>query len=198
VRFDAGAWEAAAAVTQGTLSSPHVRDDNGGKQVSGRVAWTGVTGLVLGASGARGEYLSRHALGGATPLRPGPYRQRAWGLDVEYSWDRWILRSEAVWSAWDSPMFARPLRALGVASEGRCKIVPGLYAAARLDRLGFSRIDGPARPVAWDAAVWRAEAGVGYTPVRHVLGKLVYQHNWRDGGVVREQGFLIGQLLLWF
>jgi len=198
VRLGSGPWQASGAVTQGTLSSPHVRDDNGGKQLSGRVAWTGVTGLVLGASGARGEYLSRNALADVTAARPGPYRQQAWGVDAEYSRDRWILRSEAVWSAWDSPMFARPLRALGVAGEGRCKLVPGLYAAARLDHLGFSRIDGPAGPVPWDAAVWRTEAGIGYTPTRHVLAKLVYQHNWRDGGRVREQGFMIGQLLLWF
>jgi hypothetical protein len=198
VRVGSAPWQASAAVTQGTLSSPHVRDDNDGKQLSGRVAWTGLTGLVVGASAARGQYLSRRVLADLTAARPGPYRQQAWGVDGEYSRGRWILRSEAVWSSWASPMLAQGLHAVGVAGETRCKLGPGIYAAARVDHLGFSDIDGPGGPVPWDAPVWRAEAGLGYTPARHVLTKLVYQYNWRDGGRVRKQGFTIGQLLVWF
>ena len=193
-----GALEASVAVTQGTLSSPRVRDDNGGKQVSGRVAWKPVVGLVLGASGARGDYLSRDVVDALPPERRGHYAQQAWGLDLEYSRDRWILRSEAIWSRWQTPILARSLGALGLTVEGRCKVQPGLYAAARLDHLGFTRIDGPAGPLTWDAPVWRIETGIGYVPVRHVLAKAAYQHNWRDGGRVRAQALLTTQLVLWF
>ena len=194
----AGPLEASVAVTQGTLSSPRVRDDNGGKQVSARVAWKPVVGLVLGASGARGQYLSRDVVNALPPERRGHYAQQAWGLDFEYSRDRWILRSEAIWSRWQTPILARSLGALGITAEVRCKVRPGLYAAARLDHLGFTSIDGPAGRVTWDAPVWRMETGVGYVPVRHVLAKLAYQHNWRDGGRVRERALLTSQLVLWF
>jgi len=44
--------EGAIAVTSGTLSNPRVEDDNGGRQVSGRVAVKPLVGLVIGASAA--------------------------------------------------------------------------------------------------------------------------------------------------
>jgi hypothetical protein len=196
--FATGRVEAGLAVTQGTLSNPRVHDDNGGKQLSGRVAWKPVVGLVLGASGARGEYLTREVQEAVPPENRGYDAQQAWGLDVEYSRDRWILRSEAVWSRWQTPMLARSLGALGLGAEARCKLRPGLYAAARVDHLGFAHIEGPAGPVTWDAPVWRVETGVGYVPVRHVLVKLAYQGNWRDGGRVRQQTLLTTQLVLWY
>ena len=198
VHVGSGRLEASAALTQGTLSSPRVHDDNGGKQLSARVAWKPVVGLILGASGARGDYLSRDVIGALPPERRGHYAQQAWGVDLEYSRDRWILRSEAIWSRWQTPMLERSLGALGFTAEGRCKILPGLYAAARLDRLDFTRIDGPAGRVSWDAPVWRTEAGLGYAPVRHVLAKVAYQHNWRDGGRVRQRALLTSQLVVWF
>jgi hypothetical protein len=197
-RVGAGPVEVSLAVTQGSLSNPLVSDDNGGKQVSARAGWTPVTGLVLGASAARGEYLADDV---TQTLPPGTDRhslQQAWGVDLEYSRDRWILRSEAVWSQWETPVIARTLRSLGVGAEARCKLVPGLYAAARFDHLGFSSIPGPRGPVTWDADVWRTEAGIGYMPGRRVLAKLAYQYNWRDGGRVKEEGLTTVQLVLWF
>jgi hypothetical protein len=198
VHFASGHVEAGLALTQGTLSSPRVDDDNGGKQLSGRVAWKPVVGLVLGVSGARGEYLSRDVEAALPPENRAYDAQQAWGLDVEYSRDRWILRSEAIWSRWQTPMLDRWLGALGVTAEARCKLRPGLYAAARVDHLGFAHIDGPAGPVTWDAPLWRVETGVGYVPVRHLLVKLAYQNNRRDGGRVPKQTLLSTQLVLWF
>jgi hypothetical protein len=197
-RLGSGPIEASVAVTQGTLSNPRVRDDNSGKQLSGRVAWKPVVGLVVGASGARGEYLSRTVVDSLPAERQGHYRQHAWGVDLEYSRDRWIVRSEAVWSRWQTPMLSESLGALGLTAEGRYKIIPGLYAAARVDHLGFSEVEGLTEPLSWDAPVWRVEAGIGYTPIRHVLGKLAYQHNWRDGGRVRERALVTAQVVLWF
>ena len=36
------------------------------------------------------------------------------------------------------------------------------------------------------------------TFVPYVLAKAAYQYNWRRGGRVRHEGFVIGQLDLWF
>jgi len=198
VRYGAGPVEASAAVTQGSLSDPQVGDNNGGKQFSARVGWVPVTGLVLGVSGAKGEYLADDVTATLPAGIDRHSQQDAWGVDFEYSRNRWILRSEAVWSDWQTPMLDRTLHSFGVYGETRFKILPGLYTAARFDHLGFGEIPGLTGPVTWDANVWRVEGGIGYTPLRRVLTKLTYQHNWRDGGRVREDGLVSVQVVLWF
>ncbi|HUG53248.1 MAG TPA: hypothetical protein VMR21_06585 [Vicinamibacteria bacterium] len=191
--------ELLAAVTTGTLSSPRLRDDNDGKQVSARVAVRPLVGLVLGVSAARGAYLSDSlgaVLDGAAG--GGTARQMAWGADLEYSRGYWLARAEGVWSAWDLPLrsdpaLRSPLRARGLMLEGRYKIRPGLYLAARADHLGFSRVAG----TPWEAPVRRLEAGAGYSLRRNVLLKAVYQHSRREG-TTASLSALAGQLVVWF
>lgn len=192
--------ELMAAYTTGTLSSPRVRDDNGARQVSARVVSRPIVGLVLGGSAARGAYLSRVSTEGLA-IDADTFRQQAFGLDVEYSRDYWLVRAEGVWSGWDMPAIggpwvSGPLRARAFSLEGRYKLWPGLYAAARVDHLGFNRLPGTSVP--WDAPVRRLEAGGGYHIRRHVLVKAVFQHNRRDDGRGRSLNVAAGQLLLWF
>jgi hypothetical protein len=192
--------ELLAAYTTGTLSSPRRRDDNGGRQLSARVASRPVTGLVLGASAARGAYLSRESTGGLA-IDADTFLQRAFGLDVEYSRDYWLVRAEGVWNGWDVPAIREPwvtgpLRARALSVEGRYKLWPGLYAAARVDHLGFNRLRGMA--VDWEAPVVRVEAGGGYYVRRNLIAKAVYQHNRRDAGFRRSHDVAAAQLLFWF
>lgn len=204
VRVGSEPLEVSAALTQGTLSNPRTRDDNGGKQVSARIAVRPLVGLVLGVSGATGEYLGRDATQGLPPRLSGrPYRQRALGLDVEWSRGYGLVSAEAVWSGWDvpavsAPFIHGPLQALGVFLEARYKLAPGLYAAARLDHLGFNAIDGSMGRLAWDAPVTRTEAGLGFAVRRNLWLKGVFQHDWRDGGPVRSQSIGAAQLAFWF
>jgi hypothetical protein len=197
-----------AALTQGTLSDPRVEDDNDGKQIAGRIEVRPVLGLVLGASAARGEYVTREA-GRALPFEPGldSYRQEGLGLDLEYSRGYWLVRSETVLSRWEIPQVQRPLLTESLGSWGtfietRYKIRPGLYAAARVDHLGFSRIAGTlfeGRPTTWDAPVTRVEAGAGYSFRRNLLLKVAVQRNWRTGVVFGARESVAGaQVLLWF
>ena len=198
----------AAAVSQGTLSDPRVRDDNGGKQVSGRVEVRPVLGLVLGASAARGEYVTREA-GRALPPIPGrgSYRQVGLGLDTEYSRGYWVIRSETVLSRWALPPVYAPvvkddLRAWATFVEARYKVRPGLFVAGRVDHLGFSRISGTlfgGRATSWDAPVSRVEVGGGYSLRRHLLLKIAVQRNWRSGVAFGARESVAGaQVLLWF
>ena len=152
-------------------------------------------GLVLGASAARGAYASEEPFYG-TDVRPGDLDQTAFGADAEYSRDYWLVRAEALWSRWDMPApVATAVRARAIWVEGRYKVLPGLYVAARADHLGFSRLAGGQT---WDAPVLRLEGGGGYSIRRHILLKAVYQYNRRDGGRQRSLGLAAGQLLLWF
>src|SRR5215204_291324 len=52
------AFDASFAITSGTLANPRVDDDNGGRQMAGRVAWKPLTGLAVGASASHGEFLT--------------------------------------------------------------------------------------------------------------------------------------------
>jgi hypothetical protein len=203
VRLGRDPLSVALAVTQGTLCYPRTSDDNDGKQFSGRLAWTPSPSLVAGVSGAVGEFLAREVQDVLPTSARGTRRQKAAGLDLQWSAGHWIVRGEAVWSRWTLPALEatrieQPLDALGVFAETRYKLRPGLYVAARAERLGFSYVSSAAGRETWDAPVTRVEAGAGFSPRRHVLIKVSWQHNWRDGGSVRENDLVAGQVVLWF
>jgi hypothetical protein len=196
--------DAAVGLTTGSLGNPLVGDDNSGKQVAGRVALTPAAGLVIGASGAKGPYLSRNATRSAgAGLRNGRYTQTAFGSDLEYSRQHFLIRLEAILSDWrlpivQDPEITLPLRAISTLVEGRYKIRPGLYAAARFDRLGFSEVTGTSRTTEWDAPVTRVEVGGGYSLQRNLLLKGAIQRNTRPGG--RTTALTAGamQIVYWF
>jgi hypothetical protein len=210
-RWDAGAQvrigdeplSLALAVTQGSLSHPRVRDDNAGKQVSARLAWRPGPELTLGVSGATGSFLSREVTGVLPPGSGGDFPQQALGVDLELARGYWILRGEGVWSRWTLPPLEEtrleaPVAAFGVYGEVRYKVSPGLYLAGRAEHLGFAEVASGLGARTWDANVTRIEAGAGYSPVRPLLLKASWQHNWRDGGRVRENDLVAVQVLLWF
>jgi hypothetical protein len=189
--------DVAASVTNGTLSNPRASDDNGGKQISGRVAITPAVGLIIGASASRGAWLSRSVAADSKPM------QRALGADVEYSRDHWIVRGEIVWSRWDLPLAllpgtARSLNASGSWIEGRYRVTPRIFVAARADRLGFSELAGTVVRLPWDAPVRRLEWGMGYYVQRNLVLRATVQQNWRDTGRVTNRTYLSGQLAYWF
>jgi hypothetical protein len=203
VRLGRDPLSLALAVTQGALCHPQVSDKNDGKQVSGRLAWTPSPSLVAGLSGASGEFIARDVQDVLPASAQGTYRQTAAGLDLQWSYGYWIVRAEAVWSRWSLPALEatrleEPLGALGLFAEARYKLRPGLYLAARAERLAFSKVPSAAGMATWDAPVTRAEAGAGFSPRRRVLLKVSWQHNWRDGGTVRENDLVAGQVVLWF
>jgi len=193
-----------AAVTAGTLSNPLFRDDNSGQQVAGRISVHPLAGLLLGASAARGPFVSNTAARGAVgDGHDGAFTQTAFGGDIEYSHAYYLVRAEAVFSEWKvpavgAPVIDTPLRALGTYVEGRYKIRPGLYVAARADHLGFSEVTGSLGPQTWDAPVTRIEIGGGYSIQRNLLLKLSCQHNTRDGGRVTRSTLAAAQLQFWF
>jgi hypothetical protein len=176
--------------------------------VSARVAWKPVVGLVIGASAARGQFLTS-ALEDrvAAVTTRETHTQRALGLDAEYSRDYWIVRGELIDSRWNLPGLAAPridapLWARAAFVETRYRFTPRFFAAARGDRLTFSPIRGQrlfaGQPTPWDAPVTRVEAGAGVYVQRNLTIRAVVQRNWRDAGRVRKRTFVSGQLSYWF
>jgi hypothetical protein len=205
-RWSGARVDATGSVTTGTLADPRVSDNNGGRQISGRVGGRPLVGLVVGASGARGAWLSRSV----TDLLPEParsreYSQRALGMDAEYSRDYWLVRGEVVWSRWTLPFphlgTDESIGARGMWVEGRYRFTPRLFAAGRADRLDFSKLSGTVfgtTATSWDAPVQRVEAGIGWYFQRNLVGRAILQRNWRDGGRVQARTFLSAQLAYWF
>jgi len=200
VRWKQGPVELTGAVTNGTLSNPKLRDDNGGKQFAARVALTPGVGWIVGVSGARGPWLAREIPQTFAPL------QRALGADVEYSRDHWIVRGEAVWSRWSFPEPLPPANvgtvgALAAWGEGRYRITPRVYLAGRADRLTFTRLRGSVprtRALPWDAPVTRVEGGFGVYLQRNFVLRAMAQGNWRPAGRVHDRTFLSAQFAYWF
>jgi hypothetical protein len=207
-----GILDASAAVTTGTVSNPLFHDDNDGRQIAGRMELRPVAGLIAGASMARGPFVAQaaaRAVGGAE-ARTDSLTQTAWDADLEYSRDYYVLRWETIVSRWRLPATVPPpgqqlaidgpLTAVSSSFEGRYKLRPGLYAAARVDHLGFSEITGAtSAPLPWDAPVTRVEVGGGYSIQRNLMLKLAYQHNARDGGQLPRTAKLGAmQLVFWF
>jgi hypothetical protein len=195
VRVGSERLMASAAVTNGTISDPQTKNNNGGRQISGRVQWEPVVGLVLGGSGARGPYLSdsvRELLG-----QPHSSTERAFGYDAEYSRDHWLVRTEGVWNRWQVPTLPVPLDAKSAFVEGTYKVRPGMFVAARADRLTFNRVTGSTQTRTWDAPITRLEVGLGYYIQRNLLGRVTSQYNTRDGGLIRKRNQFTVQLQYW-
>jgi hypothetical protein len=200
--------DAAVAVTRGTLANPRVEDDNHGRQIAGRIGYTPVVGLVVGASAADGEFLASAITDVYAPvLGDVRYAQRAFGIDGEYSRGYFMARGELVESRWNipalnQPFIAGPLTAQAGFVEGRYRLTPRFFVAARGDRLTFSRITGErlfaGRPTPWDAPVTRVEAGGGVYVLRNLVARAVVQRNLRDAGRVTDRTFVSGQLSYWF
>jgi hypothetical protein len=201
-----GSWlDVASSLTTGTLSYPRISDDNDSKQISGRVGFKPAPGLIAGVSAAHGGWVS-DSVPVLPTTRDARADQTAFGADVEYSRDYWLVRGELVWSRWWIPYVVPPpegpsVDALGFWIEGRYRLSPRWYVAARGDRLDFSRISGtgPARQsVTWEAPVTRVEVGGGYYIRRNVVARASVQYNDRQGGRVRSRTFLSGQVAYWF
>ena len=197
VHGSVGWIEAAGSLTTGSLAHPLFLDDNNGKHVAGRVAVRPLTGLVVGASASRAPYVTTEAADDAH-ASARDFTQRVLGTDVEFSRDHYLVRFETVWSAYDLPTIEPRLRARATLLEGRYKLTPRFYVAARVDHLGFNTIAGSLRSTTWEAPVNRWEAGGGYSVTRNVQIRTSLQHNTRDGGRVRRMTAIAGQLLYWF
>jgi hypothetical protein len=199
VRVGPDSLNVSAAVTNGTASDPRTRDNNGGKQLIGRLQWKPAAAFAIGASASTGSYVSDAALAAATMIGGmGQSRQNALGIDGEYSRGYLILRGELIWNQWQVPTLSQRLNATSAFLEGRYKILPGLFVASRIDRLGFSTLRSSSSDIlSWDAPVTRLETGAGFYIRRNLLAKAAYQHNWRDGGQVRSLGLFAAQLHFW-
>ena len=211
-RYDAGVQvhgvvrriEWTGAVTAGSLSDPRLGDNNGRPQYAGRVIAHALPGLSLGVSAARGPWLDDSLdpeLDGVAEV--SEFVQTAVALDAEASHGPWLARAEWLRSSWSMPALGlpaieAPVVARSLIVEGRYRLLPGLSLALRGDGLWFSDITGTGVTDTWEANVRRLEGALGYSITRNITAKFAVQRNRRDGGRVRHDTLLAGQLVYWF
>jgi hypothetical protein len=199
-----GAFEWTGSVSAGSLSDPRFRDNNSGRQLAGRLVARPTPAFAFGVSASRGAWLNRAVDDAVTGVDAGDRsRQLAFGGDAEFSAGRVLVRGEAIRSSWSMPAAAtlrltEPLVATSMLVEARYKLAPGLYVAARGDRIDFSWISGSQGPRPWESRTWRVEAGAGYSLTRNIQVKGAWQRNDRNGGRVRRDALVAGQVLYWF
>ncbi len=200
-----GKIEWTGALTQGSLGSPRVLDDNDGRALASRLVVRPTPAITIGASASRGAFLSRSLaddLGGDATLES--FRQTATGLDAQVASGRWQIRGEVIRSRWTLPSATDPALGGGVHAlagwlEGRVRVVPGVDVAARAERLAFSNLDTATGAQPWESPVSRVEAGIVASPLRHVWMKFAVQRNRRPlGGRVRHDTLAAAQLGVWF
>jgi hypothetical protein len=199
-----GKFEWTGSITAGSLSDPRFRDNNGGRQLAGRVVARPTPAFAFGASASRGAWLNRAVDASIAGRESGDQsRQLAFGGDAEFSSGRILVRGEAIRSTWSMPPIAtlrltEPLVATSMLVEARYKIAPGLYVAGRGDRIDFGWIGGSQGPGTWESRTWRVETGLGYSITRNTQVKAAWQLNDRNGGRVRRDSLVAGQVLYWF
>jgi hypothetical protein len=187
----AGAFEYAAAVTNGTPSAPVLfgNETNDEPGFVGRLGLSQLPGALfgarLGASFAHGAYY-----GDGVALGPGlrheDYDQTVFGWDAEYSVGGVLLRGEGCWNRWEVPGNDDPaawlpweLESNALYIETRVTVRPGLLLGARYDQVNFDDIVRPAGDRrSWDADVRRAEVALAYRPHRTWEVKAAYQNWW--------------------
>jgi hypothetical protein len=198
-----GIVEWTGSITAGSLSDPRFHDNNNGRQLAGRAVVRPFASTSIGISLSRGDWLHGDLEDHVAGESAARAHQTGIGGDAEFSSGPFLVRGEVIRSMWDLPVFGDlrltdPIVGISSLIEGRYKIVPGLYAAVRGDRLDFSQIRGTRGISDWEARTWRVETGVGYSLKRNLLVKGAWQYNNREGGRVRTDGLFAAQVLYWF
>ena len=198
-------WKAidvAGAVTNGSPSRPRVADDNAGKQVAARVVVHTSPSIAIGASYARGAFVSRRALAAAGATEAVAHAQQAVGVDASYQAGHLTVRGELIGTSWDLPLAASNTRldlsATAASIESKYAILPGAYVAVRAERLMFGRVAASGRVDTWEAPVSRVEVGGGFYLQRNLIARVSLQFNDRAGGRVTSSQLAAAQLLFWF
>lgn len=204
-RIARGPVEWVGAITQGSLGSPRLSDDNDGRALASRLVVRPASAVVVGASVSRGAYLSRSLAGAiGADAAVDSFKQTAAGVDAQVAAGRWLLRGEIIRSAWTLPSAAGSglddgVRATAGWLEGRVRLLPGFDVAARAEHLAFSDIATTTGAQPWESPVSRFEAGFAATPFRKVRLKVAAQRNRRPlGGRVRHDTLVAAQVGVWF
>ncbi|MFC1528996.1 hypothetical protein ACFL5B_03720 [Candidatus Latescibacterota bacterium] len=170
-------YEYSLAITKESMSNPGAFS-NDGAQIIARLGARPLWGLRLGISGGYSSYLSEGATGIPKGTDLESVNQKIIGFDFHYSFAHTNIYSEVIRNWWENPNLEKDLGCSSWYIEANQTLLPGLYAAIRIDQLLFDNFtDSTQNSFHWDYNVTRIESGFGYNFNKDVLFKLVWQHN---------------------
>ncbi|MCF7798177.1 MAG: hypothetical protein K9N11_10040 [Lentisphaeria bacterium] len=181
--------EVSGAITAGSMGNPRARF-NDGYQVMGKFSILPVMGVRLGASFARGPFMTPSAdaggylLSGTAPAAPtadSQENQTTVGIHGEWLTGHWQWFLEAAQVDFDTPyVFEKKLTVQTAYVEGRWDFLPGYYLAGRYDVWRYSKIapyaTGSGGNYEWGYDFNRMESALGWRVNRQTLMKLDFQY----------------------
>jgi hypothetical protein len=174
-----------AGLSNEVVSTANFFDINDDKTVTVHVGYKPDISLGVGASYSNGAYLEQAVFANPATLRLklSRFRQRTFGVDVDYAKGHFSFFGEYIHNSWDTPNVADGLDSNGFFVEPRYKLMPGLAVVARWEQIHFNDIAGPIGPTPWENDVQRVELGLSYAIERDLLAKVSHQWN-RTGGPI--------------
>ncbi len=192
----AGDFEYSLMLTKESPSSPRSFTSRGGN-VAGRLAWNPSPAVTVGGSFSFGRYLPRDAAGLPDGTETHDVMQKILGADMRYSRGWTEINGELARNWWENPLLDDDLACTAGYLELKQKLSPGLFLAARYDRITYDELTDSAGKFSWGYNLTRIETGAGYYFTRDILLKLVWQHNnYQDEG--EDVELLNTQLVLTF
>lgn len=146
--------------------------------------------LRVNAYYSQGPYLDEPAL----PVLPAgtdldEFDQRMIGAEVIFQRGLTTLRAEAFVNRWDVPNITQDVRDVAYSVEGKIKLTPGLFAAARYGELRFNELSAASRTEDWDHDTRRFQLGGGYRLLRNSELRAEYLINRTSGDDPRDNLF---------
>jgi hypothetical protein len=182
---DVGKLEYSVSATTGSYSNMSQMDEKG---VTGalRLGLEPISGVRFGVSAAKGPWIGGAKfdpliLAKTFPGRPQDYDQRLVGYDLEVSYGKVRLYSEAFASDWQVPLLAeKKLSAWSGYGELSYDFLPQWQVAVRPGVMRFSKIsstnDGLGPKAWWDDNTAQVEAALSYRLAREVIVRGDWQH----------------------
>ncbi len=174
-----GKLDYSAALLSGAVSLPALEQDKDVPQVTGKLNYFFTPGLMIGAAGFYGPYLSENVYGDVIPDGHDYIDYMNYGFGYDFYWASRYLEifSETYQATWEHPYLPDMSVTSGFV-EAKYKLAPGWYLAGRYDFFEPGTVTtSSGDEEKWDYPIKRYEFGIGHRLNRQTLLKLVTQLN---------------------
>ncbi len=197
---DFSSFEYKAAVTDGSLSNPTSRS-NDGFQYMAQINFKYEPGLRVGVGYGYTSYLNDNAADyvqvedtygyGTADIKDEDYKSQIINAVFEYSANYFEVLSEFVNIWYHSGYDKKKIGLNSYYIEGKYKFSPRIYGAKSFDQVMFEEIELPnGSKETWDYNISRIEAGFGYKITRKSILKGILQLSKFENDIKADIGFV--------
>ncbi len=182
------------AVTDGSLVNPP-SNSNDGFQFMGKLSVNKGPGIKAGIGYGISSYLKANSTNIPSGTKTEDYRSTSIITDLEYTAGYLETHAEFIHNTYDIGSNRDEISLDSFFVEGKYKIKPRFYIAARWGRIIFEKINaGNNSKETWDHNITRFEFGGGYKYSRKTILKAVAQYNYYEDDVMDKIIFYAFQI----